>query len=127
MTISKEQTEFANQRIAEWGLQDRARVICQDYRDIEKSKFDKISSLEMVEHVGVKNLKSFYQGVHDLLNDDGLFLLQWTGLRRGFGGEDLTWIMFMGKYIFPGADASLCASAMLKAMEKSKFEIHSAE
>ena len=37
----------------------------------------------MVEHVGVKNLQAFYEQVYDLLTDDGLFLLQWTGLRRG--------------------------------------------
>ena len=33
----------------------------------------------------------------------------------------------MGKYIFPGADASLCPSAMLKAMEKAGWETHSVE
>ena len=31
----------------------------------------------------------------------------------------------MNKYIFPGADASLCPSAMLKAMEKAGWETHS--
>jgi cyclopropane fatty-acyl-phospholipid synthase-like methyltransferase len=81
----------------------------------------------MVEHVGVKNLVSFYEQVKSLLTDDGLFLLQWTGLRRGFRPEDLIWIMFMGKYIFPGADASLPPSAMLKSMEKAGWETHSAE
>ena len=127
VTLSKEQTEFGNKRIQDWGLGDRARILCLDYRDIPKEKFDKIVSLEMVEHVGVKNLKAFYDQVFTLLKDEGLFLLQWTGLRRGFSGEDLIWILFMGKYIFPGADASLCPSAMLKAMEKSKFEMHSVE
>jgi sphingolipid C9-methyltransferase len=41
--------------------------------------------------------------------------------------EDLIWGLFMNKYIFPGADASLCPSAMLKAMEKAGFETHSVE
>jgi hypothetical protein len=41
--------------------------------------------------------------------------------------EDLIWGLFMNRYIFPGADASLCQNAMLKAMEKSNFEIHSVE
>jgi len=127
VTISQNQTAFGNRRIAEWGLADRARILCKDYRDIPTQKFDRISSLEMVEHVGVKNLVSFYEQVRELLTDDGLFLLQWTGLRRGFRPEDLIWIMFMGKYIFPGADASLCPSAMLKAMEKAGWEMHSTE
>lgn len=127
VTIAEEQTKFGNQRIDERGLSAQARVVCKDYRDIEPDKYDKIVSLEMVEHVGVKNLVSFYERVRDLLKDDGLFLLQWTGLRRGLRPEDLIWGLFMNKYIFPGADASLCPSAMLKAMEKAGWETHSVE
>jgi len=128
VTIAERQTEFGNGRIKEWGLEDRARILCKDYRDIpENQTFDKISSLEMVEHVGVKNLVSFYEQVRDLLSDDGLFLLQWTGLRRGLRPEDLIWGLFMNKYIFPGADASLPPAGMLKAMEKAGWETHSVE
>ncbi len=128
VTISTQQTEYANQKIAEDGLSDRARVLCMDYRDIPKDKpFDKIVSLEMVEHVGVKNLASYYRQVRDLLEDEGLFVLQWTGLRKKNLKEDLIWILFMGKYIFPGADASLSASAMLSPIESCGWEIHSVE
>jgi cyclopropane fatty-acyl-phospholipid synthase-like methyltransferase len=127
VTIAERQTEFGNGRIANAGLSQRARILCKDYRDIPRQKFDKISSLEMVEHVGVKNLVSFYEQVRDLLVDDGLFLLQWTGLRRGLRPEDLIWGLFMNKYIFPGADASLPPSSMLKAMEKGGFEMNSVE
>jgi sphingolipid C9-methyltransferase len=127
ITIGKNQTEFGNNRAREWGVADRARILCCDYRDIPRQKFDKISSLEMVEHVGVKNLVSFYELVRDLLTDDGVFLLQWTGLRRGLRPEDLIWGLFMAKYIFPGADASLCPAPMLKAMEKAGWETHSVE
>jgi cyclopropane fatty-acyl-phospholipid synthase-like methyltransferase len=127
VTIAERQTEFGNQAIASRGLEGRARIVCSDYRDIPAQKFDKISSLEMVEHVGVKNLVSFYRLVRDLLADEGLFLLQWTGLRRGLRPEDLIWGLFMNKYIFPGADASLCPSRMLAAMEKAGLEVHSVE
>ncbi len=128
VTIAERQTEFGNKRIKDWGLEDRARILCKDYRDIPTNQtFDKISSLEMVEHVGVKNLVSFYEQVRDLLSDEGLFLLQWTGLRRGLRPEDLIWGLFMNKYIFPGADASLPPAGMLKAMEKAGWETHSVE
>jgi cyclopropane fatty-acyl-phospholipid synthase-like methyltransferase len=127
ITIAERQTEFGNERAKSWGVADKARILCCDYRDIPKQKFDKIVSLEMVEHVGVKNLVSFYEQVRDLLTDDGVFLLQWTGLRRDMKPEDLIWGLFMNKYIFPGADASLCPSAMLKAMEKAGWETHSVE
>ncbi len=127
VTIAERQTEFGTERIKNAGLSDRARILCCDYRDIPKQRFNKIASLEMVEHVGVKNLVPFYELVRDLLEDDGLFLLQWTGLRRGLRPEDLIWGLFMNKYVFPGADASLCPSAMLKAMEKAGWETHSVE
>jgi cyclopropane fatty-acyl-phospholipid synthase-like methyltransferase len=90
----------------------------------------------MVEHVGIKNLPKYFSLVHSLLKDDGMFLLQFCGLRRGGGEgvapaglrpEDMIWGLFMNEYIFPGADASLPLSDMVKAMEKAGFDIQSAE
>ncbi|MFB6263871.1 MAG: class I SAM-dependent methyltransferase [Bradymonadaceae bacterium] len=129
VTLAEEQTAYANQRFEEWGIADREEVLCRDYREIPQQEFDKIASLEMVEHVGVKNLSTYYDEVYDLLADDGIFFLQWTGLRRDMGlrTEDLIWGLFMNKYIFPGADASLCPAPMLKATEKAGFEMHSME
>jgi cyclopropane fatty-acyl-phospholipid synthase-like methyltransferase len=127
VTLSKNQAAFGNERIRTTGISDRARIDCLDYREIPKEKFDKIANLEMVEHVGVKNLSSFYKQVHHLLEDQGLFLMQWTGLRRGAKMEDLIWGLFMAKYIFPGADASLPLAPMMNSMEKAGFEIHSVE
>ncbi len=137
VTISKNQTAFGNKRIEANGVKDTARLVCKDYRDITEGPYDKISSLEMVEHVGLKNVPLYCKTVYDLLKDDGLFLLQWTGLRRGgpvngvpvigLRPEDLIWGLFMNKYIFAGADASLTLSDMCKHMEKAGFEIQSAE
>lgn len=127
VTLSKNQTEYGNQKIADEGLKGKAEILCLDYRDIPKKKFNKISSIEMVEHVGVKNLQSFYDQVYDLLADDGMFLLQWAGLRSIRKPEDLIWGLFMNRHVFPGADASLPPFAMLKTMHKSQFEVHSME
>ena len=75
---------------------------------------------------------------HELLADDGLFVLQWTGIRRLYrpqsplsaftlAPEDLVWGLFMSRYIFPGADASLPLSSMLRAAEDAGFEIADVE
>jgi sphingolipid C9-methyltransferase len=127
VTLSVNQAEYGNRAIADAGLADRARILCRDYRDIAAGKYRRIASLEMVEHVGVKNLRKFYRQVYELLEDQGTFCLQWTGLRRGASVEDLVWGLFMSKYIFPGADASLPAAPMINAMERSGFEIRSVE
>ena len=136
VTLSRHGAAFGNARIEKEGVAARARIECLDYREIPARQFDRIVSLEMVEHVGVKNLATYFSVVHDRLKDDGLFLLQWCGLRRGgeegvppvgMRPEDMVWGLFMNKYIFPGADASLPLSEMSRAMEKAGFEIHSME
>jgi cyclopropane fatty-acyl-phospholipid synthase-like methyltransferase len=128
VTLSKNQTAFGNARIEKAGLAERSRLRCSDYRDIPRGeRYNKISNLEMVEHVGVKNLVPFYKQVYDLLDDRGLFLMQWTGLRRHSSVEDLVWGLFMAKYVFAGADASLPLAPMMNAMEKANWEIHSVE
>jgi cyclopropane fatty-acyl-phospholipid synthase-like methyltransferase len=128
ITLAQAQTDFANRQIERAGVAERARVVRQDYRDLDsEAKYDKIVCLEMIEHVGLKNLTGFCERVVDVLADDGLFVLQWTGLRRALKPEDMIWGLFMNKYIFPGADGALSPSAMLKNLEKSGFEVHSVE
>lgn len=82
VTLATKGAAFGNARIASEGVSDRARVLCVDYRDIPAQKYDRIVSLEMVEHVGVKNLAKYFQVVREHLKDDGFFLVQWCGLRR---------------------------------------------
>ena len=53
-----------------------------DYRDIPSTKFDKITCLEMAEHVGVRKFQSFLAQVLDMLEDDGIFFIQIAGLRQ---------------------------------------------
>jgi len=127
VTLSKNQAAWGNEQINKAGLAARAEILCLDYRDIPKGRFKKIANLEMVEHVGIKHLGAFYRQVYDLLEDQGLFYMQWTGLRRGSSVEDLVWGLFMAKYIFQGADASLPVAPMINYMERAGFEIHSVE
>jgi len=136
VTLAETGAAFGNARIAQQGVSARARILCVDYRDIPPQKYDRIVSLEMVEHVGVKNLSCYFEVVRAHLKDDGFLLLQWCGLRRGgplgvapvgMRPEDMVWGLFMNKYIFAGADASLPLSEMTKAMEKAGFGIHSVE
>jgi sphingolipid C9-methyltransferase len=137
VTLAQEQVDFGTERIKQYGVQDLAKVEVRDYRNVQ-GKFDKIVSLEMVEHVGIKNLSTYFEKVHSLLDDDGFFVLQWTGIRNLYSPqnpltalslrpEDLIWALFMARYIFPGADASLPLSSMLQAAEKAGFEISDVE
>jgi len=105
-----------------------AKVLHLDYRDIPKTqKFDRITCIEMAEHVGVKNFQGFMRQIYNLLEDDGLFFLQIAGLRRASQFEDIVWGLFMDRYIFCGADASTPLGFTVNELEKAGFEIHSVE
>jgi cyclopropane fatty-acyl-phospholipid synthase-like methyltransferase len=133
VTLAREQVSFGTERIKDYGVGALASVDVCDYRDVS-GKYDKIVSLEMCEHVGSKNIVSYFKKVNNLLADDGLFVLQWTGIRKLYHprnpfsairmrSEDLIWALFMARYIFPGADASLPLSGMLRAAEDGGFEV----
>ena len=134
VTIAQAGAEWAIQQIKEYGVEDRAKIWTMDYRDIPgDKKYNKITCLEMAEHVGIKNFKKFIQQCYDILEDDGLFYLQIAGLRernslfQKHNREDLVWGLFMNEYIFSGADASMPLNWDLQRIEKVGFEVHSVE
>jgi len=134
VTIAQAGAEWATQQIREYGVEDRAKIWTMDYRDIPTNKkYNKITCLEMAEHVGIKNFKKFMNQCYDLLEDDGLFYIQIAGLRertsllQKHNREDLVWGLFMNKYIFSGADASMPLNWDLQRIEKVGFEVHSVE
>lgn len=53
ITLSHNQYERARERVQEAGLADRIEIRLQDYRDV-LGQFDRISSVGMFEHVGLK-------------------------------------------------------------------------
>ncbi|MCF7990619.1 MAG: cyclopropane fatty acyl phospholipid synthase [Thiohalocapsa sp.] len=96
ITVSREQQRLAQQRCA--GLPVEIRLC--DYRDLEdghSGEADRIVSIGMFEHVGVKNYGEYFRVASRLLRDDGLFLLHTIGNTRTVPTSD-AWI---DKYIFP--------------------------
>lgn len=126
ITLGKNQTAWGNRNLRNEGIpEEQSRILCMDYRDIPVpvGGYSKITSLEMVEHVGIKNLSSFLKQCYDMLDDDGVFFLQYSGLRKSWQYEDLIWGLFMNKYIFPGADASSPLGFFIDKAEGAGFEI----
>ncbi|KAF9157181.1 hypothetical protein DFQ27_005791 [Actinomortierella ambigua] len=126
VTLGLNQTEFGNNRIKAFGVPaSQARIKTMDYRDIPREKWDKISCLEMAEHVGVRKFSEFMQQVRAMLDDDGLFFMQVAGLRATWQYEDFIWGLFMARYVFPGADASTPLYWYTKQLECNGFEVQS--
>eukprot|EP00297_Palpitomonas_bilix_P008681 CAMPEP_0113885084 /NCGR_PEP_ID=MMETSP0780_2-20120614/10689_1 /TAXON_ID=652834 /ORGANISM="Palpitomonas bilix" /LENGTH=437 /DNA_ID=CAMNT_0000872921 /DNA_START=36 /DNA_END=1349 /DNA_ORIENTATION=+ /assembly_acc=CAM_ASM_000599 len=127
VTLAQEQVDFGMARIQKLGLSETCRMIVRDYRDSPPGPYDKITCIEMAEHVGVRKFQPFLALVKSLMTDNGLFYMQVSGLRRAWQWEDLSWGLFMNKYVFPGADASTPVAWYLNELERAGFEIHSEE
>ena len=94
VTVSHEQAEFARAACA--GLPVEIRV--QDYREVTE-RFDRVFSIGMFEHVGVKNYRTYFELARSVTVDDGLFLLHSIGSNVSSNHTD-PWI---AKYIFPNS------------------------
>ena len=95
-TLSQGQYDFATERIARKGLQDRITIRLDDYRNAAGT-FDKWSSIGMFEHVGPKHFQTYFEHNKGLLKPGAIGVLQFLG--RDIPTETDPWIL---KYIFPG-------------------------
>src|SRR3982074_2150857 len=66
LTISKQQRDFARQRIQDAGLNDKVEIRFQDYRD-ERGQYDRIASIEMIEAVGEQFWPQYFSQLRDRL------------------------------------------------------------
>ena len=98
VTLSREQYELSVQRAKNLGLDDRVQFRLQDYRQVE-GPFDRIISVGMFEHVGVRHYEEFFEKIYSLLTDSGVALIHSIG-HMSPPGTASPWLR---KYIFPGA------------------------
>jgi cyclopropane-fatty-acyl-phospholipid synthase len=128
ITLSKEQLAHARERIRAEGLEDRCVVELRDYRDVPGTGvFDKIASVGMFEHVGLKNLLAYFGKINALLADGGLVLnhgittsdvdSHWMGLGAG---------EFIDRYVFPDGELPHVA-LVLKEMSAAGLEVTDVE
>jgi cyclopropane-fatty-acyl-phospholipid synthase len=76
VTLSAEQGGYTRERLRGLGLDNRARVRIQDYRDTAGGPYDAIACLEMGEHVGADGYPAFCASLRDLLRPGGRLLIQ---------------------------------------------------
>ena len=126
VTLSEQQLKLATSRIKDAGLEGQVTVSLCDYRDIKgASIYDKIVSVGMFEHVGLKNLPVYFSTVHRLLKPYGLFLNH--GITHDVEGWNKTLSTeFINRYIFPDGQLDT-VSNIQRGMERAKFEISDVE
>ncbi|MGV3742621.1 MAG: class I SAM-dependent methyltransferase [Burkholderiaceae bacterium] len=121
ITLSKNQHELATERVRQLGLSDRVEIRLQDYRDVTGT-FDRITSVGMFEHVGIKHLPEYFSKMHSLLTDDGFAMnhgITTTDIHNGetpYGGGE-----FIDKYVFPHGELPHI-SEVLRTMQQGGLE-----
>lgn len=121
ITLSEKQYELARERVKQAGLSDRVEIRLQDYRDVQGS-FERITSVGMFEHVGLRHLKEYFYKMRSLLADDGIAMnhgITSTDPESGdtpFGGGN-----FIHKYVFPHGELPHI-SLVLQTMQEGGLE-----
>jgi cyclopropane-fatty-acyl-phospholipid synthase len=131
ITLSEQQALLARERIAAAGLQDRVEVLLLDYRDLPQQfgegTFDKVASIGMFEHVGLRNLPVYFATAARMLRDRGLMLNH--GITSadvesrpiGSGAGD-----FIDRHVFPNGELPHLGIAV-REMSAAGFEIFDVE
>jgi cyclopropane-fatty-acyl-phospholipid synthase len=101
ITISQEQFRYATEWVAREGLQDRVKILLQDYR-LTKGTFDKLLSIEMIEAVGHEYYREYFSRCSSLLKPDGLMLIQAITIQDQRFDYARSNSDFIQQYIFPG-------------------------
>ncbi len=126
ITLSREQFDYVQTKIRDLGLEKQVTVELRDYRDLPTDTiYDKVSSIGMFEHVGIKNLPIYFRAVDRVLKPGGLFLNHGitdndTSRRKTVGTE------FIQRYVFPDGELD-SVSNVQREMELNGFEIADVE
>jgi cyclopropane-fatty-acyl-phospholipid synthase len=126
VTLSPQQLKIARERIEQAGLGGSVNVELMDYRDLPgQALYDKVASVGMFEHVGLKNLPVYFATVHRLLKPHGLFL------NHGITHDSEGWqpnvsTEFINRYVFPDGQLDTISNVQ-RAMEHAKLEIADVE
>ncbi len=135
VTLSEQQVALGRERLAAAGLEGRAEIKLQDYRELSDATFDKIVSVGMFEHVGRDHLPEYFSHVFRLLKPGGLFLNHGISRRAAqAAGRRDTWLKrfllgsgeFQQRYVFPDGELVPVSEAGLVA-ERAGFEVRDVE
>ena len=123
VTLSEKQHDYVVEQIAARGLGGRVEVRLQDYRDIPEDRpFDKIVSVGMFEHVGERQLKTYFGKIHRLLKPGGVAMNH--GITSTALGDESTSTgnEFIQKYIFPDGEL-VHVSKVIEVMAQAGLEV----
>jgi cyclopropane-fatty-acyl-phospholipid synthase len=124
-TISKEQYEFAKQRVAEAGLSGQIELRLDDYRDLQ-GQYDKLVSIEMIEAVGHHYLENYLAKCSSLLKPHGAMVVQAITIQDQVYEAALKGVDFIQRFVFPGSfipSVTAIAGALTRVTDLKVFHL----
>jgi cyclopropane-fatty-acyl-phospholipid synthase len=101
LTLSREQRDYASERLRRAGLAARSEIRLQDYRDAD-GRYDRIASIEMIEAVGAQHWGTYFARLRELLRPGGAAVLQAITIADERFDSYRSCPDFIQRYIFPG-------------------------
>lgn len=133
VTLSVEQRDLAQKRIAQAGLSELVDVEILDYREVRGS-YDAIVSVEMIEAVGAAHWDEYFASLAQSLAPGGRIAIQAITMPHDRMLASLNTYTWIQKYIFPGgmlpsteAITISAERAGLAVRERHRFARHYAE
>jgi len=124
VTLSKEQASWASEAAEREGLSNRVTILHSDYRDSPGTDYDAISSIGLLEHVGVANYPSYFGYLRDKLRDGGRLLNH--SITRYTNDSSVKTGAFIDRYVFP--DGELTGSGrIITAAQNAGIEVRHEE
>ena len=128
ITLSRNQHDHVRQAIAARGLEGRVEVRLQDYLDLPDDElYDKVASVGMFEHVGVRHFDTYFGKIQRVLKPGG-FVLNHGITHNGLDTRSLGSGMgeFIEDYVFPGGELTH-VSKVIERMAAQGLEAIDAE
>jgi cyclopropane-fatty-acyl-phospholipid synthase len=124
VTLSRKQAEWAEKAIADRGLSALAEVRFQDYRDVQETDFDAVSSIGLTEHIGLANLPAYFTFLRSKTRPGALLLNHC--ITRPTTKERPESKGFIDHYIFPDGELE-GVGTLVSAMQDNGWEVRHEE
>ncbi|HEV2887921.1 MAG TPA: class I SAM-dependent methyltransferase [Jatrophihabitans sp.] len=124
VTLSAAQADWGAAAVERDGLSGRVRILHSDYRDAPGADYDAISSIGLMEHVGVGNYPAYFAFLKSKLRDGGRLLNHC--ITRPDNKQSPMPGQFIDRYVFP--DGELTGSGrIITEAQNAGFEVRHEE
>ena len=126
VTLSENQFALARERVERAGLEHLVEIRLQDYREVS-GQFDRITSVGMFEHVGIRHLAEYFTAINALLAPGGWVMNHGITSTDPDNGETPYGAgEFVDRYVFPQGELAHVGQ-VLKAMQQGGLEAFDVE